>query len=420
MAIALESHQVLPSPASRDEDVIDDIFALTIRAGELLEYVCLDRDAVDIAMRVLVNAMDLREYNGLDELKWEEAQPWSAERILARQAEVFEELASAKRIEPWRTFFLNCNRPNFSHLTWFAPQLDSYAYGGASLTDEGLRTIEGIRRVIDVAKNALRADDADGSTAPILRKIVLAAEGRLALDENLDVTPEQLAALAGIGIKSMRNELTPKSVSGLIKGKNDTITAASALNWLTAKGKFKPSTWRESSSDVERAIPVESEVLFVPFANAHTEFHPVICRQDGKYTVGPKGFEETFTNYRLALARLARMRPAPCWKHPVKEGKSNTLRTVIGVGFRPRTVADLAAVGPDASGYLRVYWWLQKRLSEAETSKKKEEIKRIKDRNDQEWQKYNAEFVRLTETLLKVTADVGEPAAPCNQGGDNG
>lgn len=223
-------------------------------------------------------------------------------------------------------------------------ELLAYAYHGLGppnyqgLFDETVKHQEYVRRLIEAAKSAVATVGPEHAATRSLSAVLLAAEGRLALDQGHNVTPEQLASLARVGIKSMRNALAPSSGSGL-KMHDGVIVAESALNWLHARGNYKTTIWLEEKSLIAPvAEPIAGEILFVPFASDDIEFHPVKCRRDGKYTVGPKGAEQTFIDYRAALDCLARMQPAPYWKHP---NTANNWGTVTATGFRPRTPAEL-------------------------------------------------------------------------------
>ena len=253
------------------------------------------------------------------------------------------------------------NRPQLNNKTWrelwsdetfladtplasATRQLLGYAYHGLGprnyngLFDETIKYEEYIRKLIGATKSAVATVGFGSSGTQSLSTVLLAAEGRLALDQGVNVTTEQLAALARIGIKSMRNALAPSSGSGL-KTRDGAIVSESALNWLHARGNYKTTVWLEEELlTAPVPEPIAGEVLFVPFASDDIEFDPVKCRRDGKYTVGPKGAEQTFIDYRAALDCLARMQPASYWKHP---NKANNWGTVTAVGFRPRSAEEL-------------------------------------------------------------------------------
>lgn len=103
----------------------------------------------------------------------------------------------------------------------------------------------------------------------------------------------------------------------------------------------RASVWQQASSaDLfsNRPVPLEREILWIPFASDNTEFDPVKCLRAGKYTVGPKGNEKTYTDYREALDALARMKPAAYWRRPNPVGNWGI---VAAVGFRPRTTEEV-------------------------------------------------------------------------------
>jgi hypothetical protein len=127
--------------------------------------------------------------------------------------------------------------------------------------------------MIEATEAALRACGPGKPNTPTLARVLLAAQGRLALDEGRDVTPEQLAALARIGIKSMRNALAPSSGSGL-KIRDEAISAESALNWLHKRGDYKTTLSPGLASIAPVAEPIAGEILFVPFASDDIEFPP--------------------------------------------------------------------------------------------------------------------------------------------------
>jgi hypothetical protein len=292
-----------------------EVANLILRAGERLAALCLDESAVDAAMKCLHHALGLEEHFPID---------YTGDRS-------------------WRTLWEPSNSTNLEELPLAQrlTSLNAYAYFGLSPAQDGQNcTIEDIRSNIEAVKTAIELDSVDKTKLSDLDKTLLAAQGRLALDEDKGITPDQLAALARIELKSMRNALTPSSGSGL-EVKDRAVTATSALKWLNARGEFKSSIWRVGSTSAQSAKPtvaVKGEILWVPFASDKTEFHPSTCLRAGKYTVGPKGFEETMTDYHEALGSLARMRPAPYWRRPNTVGNWGI---VTAVGFHPRTAEEL-------------------------------------------------------------------------------
>jgi hypothetical protein len=290
----------------------EDVRDLILRAGERLAALCLDEDAVDAAMKCLHRALDLPDFatdhNG--------GRSWRA---------LWKQTSSANLLD----------LPLAQRLT----SLNAYAYFGLSPSYDGQPCeIEDVKNLIEAVKAALDADNVDRSMTAAIDLTLLAAQGRFALDEGKGVAPEQLAALVRIGQKSLRNALAPSSGSGL-ELKDGAVTAASALKWLSARGDFKPSIWRDFPTHApEPARAIEGEILWVPFASGNTEFHPATCLRGAGYQIGPKGAERTVSDYRQALDQLARMRPAPYWRRPNTVGNWGI---VTGVGFHPRTADEL-------------------------------------------------------------------------------
>jgi hypothetical protein len=332
--------------ASEDRHEVEaEARTIMIDIGDQLEALCSCSgqfsddhfaDAVNLTMCLLHEG--LRSY---DLFRPDDVQPseWSWEE------EVFERSRESRNGRSWRQIWTD--KDSISGvgggelpLATSAGALVGYAYYGLPTTFriEDLKKADDPGIMIEATEKALSACGPGKPNTPTLARVVLAAQGRLALDEGRDVTPEQLAALARIEIKSMRNALAPSSGSGL-KVRDGAITLDSALNWLHKRGDYKPTLWSDEDWSIAPiGEPLAGEVLFVPFASDDIEFDPVKCQRDGKYTVGPKGAEQTFIDYRSALDCLARMQPAPYWKHP---NKASNWGTVTAVGFRPRTPEEL-------------------------------------------------------------------------------
>jgi len=299
----------------------DDVGKLIIHAGDRLAALCLDDDAVDKTMKVLHQALDMPDF--------------SVDYVGDRS---------------WRALWQETGAGDLELLPLGQKftSLHAYAHFGLSpASDGGTCTIEDIKRVVGMVTAAIGRPGGDRPTTEEIDKTLLAAQGRLALDEDAPITLDQLAALAQIGLKSMRNAAAPSSGSGL-EVKDGAASATSALKWLGARGNFKTSIWHQAEtamSVVEADRPVEGEILWVPFASDKTEFHPSCCLRAGKYTIGPKGAERAVTDYRQALDCLARMRPSPLWRRPNTVGNWGI---VTAVGFRPRIAAELGL--PSRSG----------------------------------------------------------------------
>lgn len=223
-------------------------------------------------------------------------------------------------------------------------RLKSYAFSGvATLRAETVEeraadlesTIRGLRSFLDaVPPNWCEITESD--------RVVRAAEARFRLDHGEVVTPDQLAALARVSLKSVKNLLAPSSGSGLALNEDGMVAASDALRWLMTREDFVPSVWRD-----ERAVGAPSaadstsanlgEVLFVPVAKDGSWFDPQSCRRAGRYTIGAKGQERSVDNYREALQELARM-PTPYWRRP---NKASHWGIVAGTGWARKPLSDL-------------------------------------------------------------------------------
>ena len=292
----------------------DDVGKLIINAGDRLAALCLDENAVDTTMKFLHRALDMPDFppDHAGDLSW---------RTLWRETGTgnLERLPLAQKLT----------------------SLNAYAHFGLSPASDGRNcTIEDIKGMVGIVTAAIGRPSGDRPTTAEIDKTLLAAQGRLALDEDAPITLDQLAALARIGVKSMRNAAAPSSGSGL-EAKEGSVSASSAQKWLTARGNFKTSIWHQAetvTAMIKADQSAEGEILWVPFASDKTEFHPSFCLRAGNYTIGPKGSERAVTDYRQALDCLARMRPSPLWRRPNTAGNWGT---VAAVGFRPRTAAEL-------------------------------------------------------------------------------
>lgn len=180
---------------------------------------------------------------------------------------------------------------------------------------------------------------------------VAAAEARIHLDTGLNVTPEQLAALAGVSLKSIKNLLALKDGTSDFKvDANGEISRSAALHWLNGRPSFRSSLWQTDEAVREfepQSEPALGEVVFVPVAKDGSWFDPVTCRNQRGYTIGPKGAEIPIEDYDEALARLARM-PTPYWRRPNSAGNWGI---VAGTSWQRREVAEIEQLrSPYAEG----------------------------------------------------------------------
>jgi hypothetical protein len=165
------------------------------------------------------------------------------------------------------------------------------------------------------------------------------------------VTPEQLAALAEVSLKSIKNLLAPKDGASDFKlDTNGEISRSAALLWLNGRSGFRSSLWQtdEAVRRFEpRHEPALGEVVFVPVAKDGSWFDPVTCRNQRGFTIGPKGAEIPVEDYGEALAQLARM-PTPYWRRPNGAGNWGI---VSGATWQRREIAEIEQLrSPYAGG----------------------------------------------------------------------
>jgi hypothetical protein len=220
--------------------------------------------------------------------------------------------------------------------------LSAFAFWGLPLRHEG--TIQENEAVIGEAITEVRtfvdAVPAGWGDFDAVKQTVEAAECRWLLDHDQDVTQEQLAAVARISLKTLKNLLTPSNDSGLKLNREGKIPSAAALAWLKARDDFRDSVWRERLPDEDSSEPSHvadlGPIMFVPVAKEGSWFSPDL-RRAGHYVIGPKGAEENVDEYEKALNRLSRM-ATPRWRRPNNEGNWGI---VSGVRWERRIAAEI-------------------------------------------------------------------------------
>lgn len=296
-----------------DDLECQEIGNLIIETGKVLEALCLDEKVVDATMKQLHHALGLNE-----SLIPDSERPWR---------------------EVWESTSLSAldDLPLSQRMT----SLSAYAYFGLSpkRSWHDVCTLADIGEIIASVDAAITAIRSENERPHDIARTVSAAKARFALDSNLPLEPEWLAALTRIGIKSLRNAIAPSSGSGLVI-EDGRVTPASALTWLNARGDFKTSIWQHAHEDYVAEIvqPASGEILWVPFARDESIFHPETCRRAGNYTIGPKGSERQISDYRIALDQLSRARPAAHWRRPNSAGNWGI---VTAAGFKPMTIDEL-------------------------------------------------------------------------------
>lgn len=139
----------------------------------------------------------------------------------------------------------------------------------------------------------------------------------------LDLTFRELAALANMTERSVRNEML-KAPKGVVyrKGPNEQlIDVKFAHEWLKARKEFKPT---KNLSGMEG---LEDEYVNVPVASDGTLFDYNCEYKRGGYTVGEKGDEIKVPDYYEALQYLIAM-PLAKWRRPNKAGNFGIVSAV--------------------------------------------------------------------------------------------
>ena len=168
----------------------------------------------------------------------------------------------------------------------------------------------------------------------------------------------ELASLAGVSEKTVRNLIAPASGSGLRVDAKGGVPIGQAKQWLESRRDFRSSVWHLvenpgpiTPEDEDDNPVLEDEVLFVPIARDGSAFTPELKRNGG-FTIGRKGGETKLSDYRLALRRLQEMQ-RPTWRRPNEAGHWGLVtathwerKTAGELGLARRTDDDLPADSP--------------------------------------------------------------------------
>ncbi len=292
---------------------------LIAHTGEWLEVLLMDGEIVDAVMRLI--------YERVARPIPEEWTDWTWRRL-------WDELSLSDSLDLPRSQRL------FS--------LNGFAFWG--LRPEGLGTeednacsIEDIESYVSEARAFLDAIPVQWEVSTgLIRNTVQAAEARVRIDAGKSVTTEQLASLARISLKSMKNLLAPKGGLAELRLVDGEVPGPDALRWLQGRPNFKSSVWMHPDGEAEPADAVAEaadvgEVVFVPVARDGSWFDPATCRNARGYTVGPKGAEVPVNDYREALELLSRM-ATPHWRRPNAAGNWGI---VSGVSWQRKVVGEL-------------------------------------------------------------------------------
>jgi hypothetical protein len=209
-----------------------------------------------------------------------------------------------------------------------------YAYGDSGVihaeSDEdtieaGKQRIKDAMAEADMIAEILANASSAGSALDSIRAL---ASGRWALDHGGSLTPQQIARLAEVDLKTVRNAISAKEMAT----EDGTVPAASALEYLSKRRNFRPSQWRESGlTKIEDPIALllmgqdeEVDYVFVPRGNDNSAFLPDLCRMNKDlgvpaYQIGDKDKPVYIAGYYEALDALSKM-PKPAWRRPNENG----------------------------------------------------------------------------------------------------
>jgi hypothetical protein len=209
-----------------------------------------------------------------------------------------------------------------------------YAYGDSGeihaendddTIEAGKQRIQQAMAEADVIAELLaRAPSAGGG----LESIRSLASGRWAIDHGGSVTPAQIARLADVDLKTVRNAISAKEMAS----ENGMVPAGSALEYLSKRRNFRQSRWREAGlTKIDDPVALllmgseeEVDYVFVPRGNDNSAFLPDLCRMNRDlgapaYQIGDKDKPRYVADYYEALATLARMQK-PAWRRPNENG----------------------------------------------------------------------------------------------------
>jgi hypothetical protein len=180
-----------------------------------------------------------------------------------------------------------------------------------------------------------------GASAPtwgfdVISRTILAARGRLKVDQEAPMTVHELAALSRVAPKRVQNAIYAGSDQSPVVDANGLVTPSSARRWLDDRGylpTLKLASLAGSDEEVgssEDELPdEEDDFLFVPEASDGSLFTPSACARgsgdEERFTIGAKGSERTICGYDKALAELGRM-VTPRWRRPNSSGNWGVVR----------------------------------------------------------------------------------------------
>lgn len=302
--------------AAYEDSETSQLVKIIVATGEFLERLTAEPDAVDAAMKVLYERTS--KYSAGEGVTWREC---------------------------WENAEMD---PGVVEMSDYFVGLNAYAYFGLALEGGHFSAETSSERertwgeYLKKGRDLLESIPDGWAEVADLATTLLAAEARFRVDFGHDVSIEQLAALARVNPKSIRNLLTPKSGEPDLRvGAEGLIPGAVALRWLGKRGDFKNSIWLEADGEVETSPQSNrqalEEVVFVPVAKDGTSFDPLLCRNGRGYTIGPKGAEQPVVDYFDALQLLSKA-ATPHWRRPNDNGNWGI---VAGVSWQRRDATEL-------------------------------------------------------------------------------
>lgn len=159
-----------------------------------------------------------------------------------------------------------------------------------------------------------------------------------------------IATLAGVSEKTVRNLLSPSGGNRLRQDSKGRIAVSDLREWLASRPSFRGSIWQSVDENyplelegwAERSL--EDEVVFVPVSKDGSVFHPDL-KVNGAYTIGPKHQEYQVEDFQEAVRELQTM-GRPCWRRPAEGGRWGL---VAATHWERKTLGELGlSKGEDA------------------------------------------------------------------------
>lgn len=208
------------------------------------------------------------------------------------------------------------------NLDWRGAELIDNAgiYGIYGVTPERipfadrLQWVENLARDLESFREAVKPNS-QGAVA----RIVNLAISRRAIEVGAgDVDLQSLAILGGVTEGRIRNILS--SGEGGLEKVGQSVTGVSAAAWLKGRKEFFASIWQQPDEVFPEAASADfaDDVVFVPVAADGSFFNPGLAR-GGKFMIGAKGEEVSYSTFEDALGALQKM-ATPRWRRPNDAG----------------------------------------------------------------------------------------------------